>query len=192
VLALASRDEAETGWWLPRILTTLTAAGDYTRAREIWASASRARTEPGSWIYDGSFSDPKAPPPFNWTLTSSTLGLAEREAGGRLHIVYYGHDDGFLATQLLVLTPGTYRLFMELLGEPSRARLLNWSLWCDKASVPVGSITLDAAAAKGWRFEVPKGCAAQWLKLGGSAAEISQPSDVTISGLKLERAASGA
>jgi hypothetical protein len=191
VLALASNNETETSWWLPRLLTTLTAAGEYDQARAIWAKASHVRPGPSELIYDRSFSDAKAAAPFNWTLTSSTLGLAERQAGGRLHVLYYGHDDGFLATQLLVLPRGKYRLSMKLVGDPSRARLLNWSVWCDKGSAPLASVTLDSAAARGWTFEVPQDCAAQWLKLGGSAAEISQPSDVTISDLKLERGGQG-
>ncbi len=192
VLGLASNTEAETSWWLPQLLTTLTADGEYAQARAIWAKAARVRIEQGSWIYDRSFSDSKSPPPFNWALTSSTLGLAERQAGGRLHVVYYGHDDGFLATQMLVLPPGAYRLSMKLLGDPGRAHLLNWSVWCDKALSPLGSVTLDAAAAHGWKFSVPTGCAAQWLKLGGSPADISQASDVTISDLRLERDGPGA
>lgn len=187
VLALASNNESERSQWLPRLLTTLTAAGDYARARTIWAGASKAGTGVRSLIYDSSFSDPKAAPPFNWALTSSSLGLAERQPGGRLHVVYYGHDDGFLATQLLVLQPGSYRLTLRLAGDAAHAQQLNWSVWCDKGLSPLGSVTLDAVAAHGWKFEVPRDCAAQWLKLGGSSAEISQASDVTISSLRLER-----
>src|SRR5581483_8764729 len=118
------------------------------------------------------FSDRTSPPPFNWTLTSSTVGLAERQPGGRLHVLFYGQEDGFLASELLLLTPGAYRLSMQLLGDPSRAHNLNWSIWCDKAGEPIASITLDAAAALGWRFEVPKACPAQWLKLSGVSGEV--------------------
>lgn len=192
VLALAQGDETERSSWLPRLLTTLTSAGDYARARAIWASAARIKLTPGEWLYDREFVDTKAPTPFNWALASSTLGLAERQRGGRLHIVYYGQEDGFLASELLLLPAGNYRLTMQLLGDKSRARALNWSIWCDKAPAPIGSTTLDAAADRGWTFIVPKGCAAQWLKLGGSAGEIARPSDLTIGGLNLQRAGAGA
>ena len=80
---------------------------------------------------------------------------------------------------------------MQLMGDPARAKMLNWSVWCDKAAAPIASATLDAAV-RGWRFDVPSGCAAQWLKLSGSSADISQQVDMTIAGLRLERVNRGA
>jgi len=178
--------------WLPSLLNTLTAAGKYGQARAIWARMSHAQGGSDQLIYDSSFSDRTSPPPFNWTLTSSTVGLAERQPGGRLHVLFYGQEDGFLASELLLLTPGAYRLSMQLLGDPSRAHNLNWSIWCDKAGEPIASITLDAAAALGWRFEVPKACPAQWLKLSGVSGDVPQQTDITIGSLKLEKAGPGA
>jgi hypothetical protein len=35
---------------------------------------------------------------------------------------------------------------------------------------------------------VPANCPAQWLKLSGMSGDISQQADVTIAGLKLEKA----
>src|SRR5581483_11397215 len=178
--------------WLPSLLNTLTAAGKYGQARAIWARMSHAQGGSDQLIYDSSFSDRTSPPPFNWPLTSSTVGLAERQPGGRLHVLFYGQEDGFLASELLLLTPGAYRLSMQLLGDPSRAHNLNWSIWCDKAGEPIASITLDAAAALGWRFEVPKACPAQWLKLSGVSGDVPQQTDITIGSLKLEKAGPGA
>jgi hypothetical protein len=79
-----------------------------------------------------------------------------------------------------------------LFGDPERARVLNWSVWCDKTDAPIASVGLDAAAARGWRFDVPAGCPAQWLKLSGSSADVPQQIDVSIGGLRLERSAPGA
>jgi hypothetical protein len=81
---------------------------------------------------------------------------------------------------------------MQLLGDPARARSLNWSIWCDKAAEPISSVTLDAAAARGWNFQVPAGCSAQWLKLSGVSSDMPQQTDLTIGALKLEKAGSGA
>jgi len=187
VLALADPRENPVGSrWLAALLDTLTGAGQYDKAREIWARASGAPS--GELIHDAGFTDKVAPPPFNWSLTSSSVGLAERQPGGRLHVVFYGQEDGILAAQLLLLQPGTYRLSMQLLGDPVRAKTLSWSIWCDKAAAPVASATLDSAALRGWTFTVPAGCAAQWLKLSGSSTDISQQVDVTVGALKLERA----
>lgn len=190
VLALADlRQKAGDAPWLTPLLNSLTVAGDYGRAQAIWARATGVR--PGPYLYDASFSDKTSPPPFNWSLTSSAVGLAERQAGGRLHVVFYGRDDGILATQLLLLQPGRYRLSMQLTGDAARARSLNWSIWCDKAAEPISSVTIDAAA-RGWQFTVPQGCRGQWLRLSGAAGELPQQVDVTIAGLKLEEAGAGA
>jgi len=190
VLALADpRQKAGDAPWLAPLLNSLIVAGDYGRAQAIWARA--AGVHAGPYLYDASFSDKSSPPPFNWALTSSAVGLAERQAGGRLHIIFYGQDDGILATQLLLLLPGRYRLSMQLMGDAARARSLNWSIWCDKAAEPISSVTIDAAA-RGWQFTVPQGCRAQWLRLSGAAGELPQQADATIAGLKLEKAGAGA
>jgi hypothetical protein len=81
---------------------------------------------------------------------------------------------------------------MQLLGDPARAHNLTWSIWCDKTLEPVASVTLDVAATRGWRFEVPSDCPAQWLKLSGVSSDMPQQSDVTVAGLKLEQAGAGA
>jgi hypothetical protein len=192
VLALAgvSQGAGERSWLEP-LLNTLIRGGRYTQARAIWSKASGAKNA-GELLHDAAFRDQTAPPPFNWALTSSTVGLAERQAGGRLHVIFYGQEDGFLASQLLVLPPGTYRLSMQLLGDPARSRVLSWSVWCDKAAAPLASATLEATAARGLFIKVPAGCAAQWIRLAGASSDISQQADVTIAGLRLERVPSGA
>ena len=191
VLALAERNQKLLDApWLGPLLNSLIVAGNYAQAQAIWARASGAK--PAAALYDAGFADKASPPPFNWALTSSAVGLAEREPGGRLHVVFYGQQDGILATQLLLLSPGEYQMTLQLAGDAAHARSLNWSIWCDKAAEAIGSVTLDAAAQRGWRFSVPSGCRAQWLKLSGVAGELPQQVDATISALKLERAHAGA
>lgn len=184
-LALADpRRKPDESPWIAPLLNTLTDAGRYGEARSVWARITGVR--PGELIHDATFSDPKAPPPFNWALTSSAVGLAERQAGGRLHVVFYGQEDGMLASQLLLLPAGAYRLSMRVLGDAARAKALNWSIWCDKAAAPIASVTLERAG-HGWQFAVPSDCPAQWLKLSGSSGDIPQEADVTFVGFKLER-----
>jgi hypothetical protein len=193
VLALADpRQSAQQAQWLTPLLNTLTRTGRYEQARAIWAQKTGVRFAVDQLLYDAGFTDRSSPPPFNWDLSSSTVGIAERQPGGRLHLVYYGQEDGFLASQLLLLQPGHYRLSLQLLGDPARAHVLSWSIWCGQSGQPAASVTLDVAAARGWRFEVPAGCPAQWLKLSGASADISQQTDVTIGGLRLVKEQPGA
>lgn len=191
-LALAGPDTAANQQWMLILVNTLVTAGDYPRAYDAWVRLASGRARQGELVHDLSFDDTIAPPPFNWQLTSSTVGLAERQKGGRLHVLYYGNEDGSLATQLLLLQAGQYRLSLRLFGDPARAHALTWSIWCDKAPQPISSITLDLAATRGWQFAVPAGCSAQWLKLSGTSTDMGQQVDVSIGGLRVAKATTGA
>lgn len=193
VMALVNgRRNVRDAPWLAPLLSTLVSTGSYAEARSFWARASGHPVKPVEVLHDAGFTDSRSPPPFNWALTSSTVGTVERQGGGRLHIVFYGQEDGILASQLLLLQPGAYHLSMQLLGDPAHAKALTWSLWCDKADAPTSSVTLEAAAASGWTFQVPAACPAQWLRLSASSSDLSQQSDFSIAGLKLQRALPGA
>lgn len=192
--ALALADPHETGSqpWLVAVVDTLIKAGDYPAARSAWGRMAGSEARAGELIHDAGFGDRNSPPPFNWQLASSSVGLAERRPGGSLHVLFYGSEDGTLASQLLMLPAGSYRLSMRLAGDPARAHSLTWAIWCDKAPQPLASVTLDVAAAHAWQFQVPANCQAQWLKLSGVSTDMSQQVDVSISGLTLSRASAGA
>jgi hypothetical protein len=190
ILALASpRQRKGSSSWLPVLLNSLIAAGDYAQARAIWGSFSGIGTASQPTLFDPDFSRPGPPPPFNWTLTSSTVGLAERQSAGRLHAIYYGQEDGVLAQQLLVLPLGRYRLSMRLQGGASQPKALSWNLLCNGAPAPAASIRLDVAATRGWTFDVPANCPAQWLQLSGVSGDLPQQSEVTINALRLAEVA---
>ena len=174
--------------WAPRLIQSLVAAGDYSRARMVWSQVARVSSAGAPLIYDPAFRDGNAPAPFNWTLTSSTVGFAERRKGGGLHVLYYGQEDGPLASQLLILQPGSYRLAMQVSGDPARLRSLAWAVTCANSNASVARIILDpAAAAKGWTITIPAGCPAQKLELIGISSDLPVQTDATISGLRLDR-----
>jgi hypothetical protein len=193
ILSLADlgrfRDRAPP-WSVP-LLGGLVRDGQYAKAHDVWSRVAHVRPAPGTLIFDAAFADARTPPPFNWALTGSTVGLAERQPGGRLHVLFYGQEDGALASQLLLLAPGRYRLSMQLSGDAARARSLVWSVTCANSNATLARIPLDAvAAAKGWPITVPDNCPAQKLELLGVAADLPQQVDLTISRLRLGREAS--
>jgi hypothetical protein len=194
VLALATpgRRGPKTPW-LPTLLASLTSAGQYAKARQIWAQMSGVHVRPDS-LHDPQFNSPGASPPFNWALTSSTVGFAERQRGGGLHVIFYGQEDGILATQTLVLPPGRYRLSMNASGGASRTDALQWTIVCSATNRPIASTPLNAAAGRGWAFAVPSSCPAQRLELVGSSSDLpqQQQADVTIRSLSLSREGQGA
>jgi len=184
VLALSAGDRGiARSSWFPVLLKSLTDAGQYQRAFALWSQASGVRPSPGGMIHDPDFTDRSSPPPFNWSLTASTVGLADRESGGRLHILFYGQDDGVLATQMLLLAPGTYRLSAPLVPGGSAPQAVSWSLRCDKAAEPLSSAPINSL----WTFTVPPGCPAQHLELIGKSADMPQQTDVTIGTVRLQR-----
>jgi hypothetical protein len=172
--------------WLQPLLVALVAKGRFAEAKRIWATVARVEPQSGQYLFDAAFTDAISPPPFNWTLTSSAIGLAERQPGGRLHVIYYGQDDGVLASQLLILPPGRYRLAMTVSGGGAGGRPMRWALTCANAQAPFTAAGLDALARGPWTFDVPAGCGAQRLDLVGASADIPQQVEVTLSGLSLE------
>lgn len=176
--------------WVGVLLSSLVASGDYARAREIWSSVGGGRRS-NDLVFDRTFSTPEPSPPFNWSLASNTIGLAERQPGGRLHVIFYGNVDGVLASQLLMLTAGAYHLQMQLVGSPVHLETLRWTVRCDKAAEPIDSIGIDELEARGgWNFQIPQDCPAQWLELSGRSGDVSQQAEAIITGFKLSRAGS--
>jgi len=172
------------GTWSDKLVASLVAGQQYGRAHAVWTQ--RAHAGPGSGVFDPGFTRSDAPPPFNWALTSSTVGLAERRQG--LHVIFYGQEDGVLASQLLLLGPGDYRLAMPVTGDVAHARSLVWTLTCVNSNTVIARFVLDPpAAARGWAFSVPAGCPAQRLELSGVSTDMPQQVDVTIPRLQLER-----
>jgi hypothetical protein len=176
-----------TSPWVAQMVASLIAAKDYARARQVWARNAHVESAANATIFDPDFNNRVAPPPFAWSLTSSSVGLAERGPGGGLRVIYYGQEDGVLASQLLLLKPGRYRLAMRAGGDPSRARSLVWTLTCAGSATPFARFPLDPGEAnRGWTFDVPAGCPAQTIALSGVSSDMPQEADVTISGLRLE------
>lgn len=169
--------------WPGLLIANLVKAGRFAQARAVWLATAHPTSSLGTLVYDEIFSDAGAPAPFNWTLTSSALGFAERQPAGRLHVVYDGADNGSLAWQLLLLRPGRYQLAMHVLGDLKHSASMSWKLSCIEPRKPLLDVNLAAIVQA--PFAVPKGCAAQRLELFGSAPDLPQAADVTISGLSV-------
>jgi hypothetical protein len=170
--------------WVGILLHSLITSGDYSRARTIWSSVGGGHAD-DQLIYDATFSSPGPPPPFNWALTTSTVGLAERQPGKRLHVIFYGNEDGVLASELLLLPPGAYRLQMQVAGAPVHEEALIWSVRCDKSQDAIASGDLTQVTSRGLTFQVPPDCPAQWLELSGRSGDVAQQSEAIITGLSL-------
>jgi hypothetical protein len=121
-------------------------------------------------VYDGEFRGLPGAAPFNWTLASG----AAIEAGGAapdglLVARASSSPSGPLARQLLVLSPGPYRLVIEAAASADAA--MSWRISCRG-----GAALADLAVPQGLEpvraettFTVPTGCVLQDLALVASA-----------------------
>jgi tetratricopeptide (TPR) repeat protein len=174
--------------WQQRLVRNLVTDGQYAKALAAWARFTAKPAQTGV-LRDPEFASTDTPPPFGWTLASGAAGVAEPEAQGRLHILYYGRDNLVLAGQTLMLQPGRYRLSMRIHGAAVAAEPLSWRVRCLPSSGQIAEISLAATGQGGaltMPFQVPSsGCAAQQLELVGTAPEIPEQTDLTIGGLGL-------
>lgn len=172
--------------WLGSLVHSLIDAGDYRQARAVWAQASGIDLAMSSGLFDPDFRDGRALPPFNWALTSSSVGLAERRSG-RLYVIYYGEQDGPLARQLVLLPPGNYRFAAPATGDLTGTGL-GWVVRCANAKPDqhLGSALLRAGALQ---FAVPADCPAVWIELTGRSSDIGRRNEATVGPARLIRVA---
>lgn len=117
-------------------------------------------------------------PPFGWRLQQSN-GIAELTSRG-LELVHYGRSQWPVATQTLLLQPGSYRINFQ--AEPLNGAFppLAWQVSCLKG----GEILLDLPFERSGLFELPQrdtfvvpgqNCSAQRLTL---TAKVDDDSEV--------------
>jgi hypothetical protein len=182
VLALAANDGIPDPDWRGTLVSALASAGLYPKAYTTWARLSGVR--PAGGLFNPEFRDLPAPPPFNWALPQGSEGVAEPDGKGGLAVLYYGRANAVLASQLLLLQPGNYRLGTSVEGAGGDGAI-HWVLRCAEGQKTLADIRLRPGAVSGG-FTVPAGCQAQWLELQGIAADTPAITDLTIRGLRLE------
>lgn len=182
VLALATNSRNPDPDWRASLLSQLVASGQPKRAYLLWLRLTGAR--PNAGLYNPRFTKGSAPPPFNWTYADTPEGIAEADGKGGLDLLYYGRAAATLASQVMILRPGAYRLAMKVDagdGEPSAIRAV---IRCLPAEKPIAEIPLRPGMATG-SFMVPEGCQSVRLDLGGVAGDVPETTEVTISDPRL-------
>ncbi len=177
ILALSKsgpQNDSGSKAWQERLLKGFIDKGDYGRAYSIWRQFSDVPESGSPLLFNGEFRPLAAPPPFNWSFTSTSAGFAE-PADGTLRVLYFGRTDAALAGQLLLLSPGRYALKTAVRGQIPEG-VLEWTLACQ----PRGDVILRGdLGANAQTFAVPQAnCPAQRLVLHGRAQDV--PSDVDV------------
>jgi hypothetical protein len=147
----------------------------------------------GKGLYDPDLGGMPGSPPFNWRLVAGAEGVAERASGGGLQVAYYGRVNAELAEQLLMLEPGRYRFEFQAEGDAKgETSKVGWTLTCQGSKsvlmqLPLSGITYAPRKISA-TFAVPTGgCAGQWLRLAGTAAEFPAENSITMRKLKIAK-----
>ena len=191
----APADAAGVPAWQGQLVASVAERGDVARAYQLWRTFSAPRApERKAGIYDGGFQGLPGSGPFNWQFPPSPAGVAERTAANALQIDYYGRADTELGNQLLILTPGRYRLAVRAEGDAEgEGSRLSWSVDCQPskarlADLPLAKLNYSPRLVSA-NFTVPAaGCSAQWLRLRGTAGEFPKAQNVTISAIQIQPA----
>ena len=172
--------------WHGRLIQSLIRSGDYAGADALWRRVAGVANR--GLLFNPQFRMSSAPPPFNWQFSMGSAGVAEPSGSGGLDVIYYGRDEVTLASQLLRLVPGRYRLAMRVDG-PSQASGLAWTILCapgNKAllELPLGTVGKGPVAGV---FAVPAAdCPAQAIELRGRPANSAATEQFTFFDLKLD------
>ena len=186
VVALGGTYDPAKAPWLRGMINTLVEKQQYQQARRLWERTAGIAAGSGKvGIFDANFRNSQALPPFNWELTSSSVGLAERQSG-RLQVIFYGQSGGTLARQLLLLPPGRYQIAAPATGG-GPSDLLFWQVRCASGRQPAEIARAQARSGR-LAFNVPADCPAQWLELIGRASDFGSETEMAIGPLSLSQA----
>lgn len=171
--------------WKSHLVEAFIDKGDYRKAYNVWRIFAGLPSGSSPLLFNGEFRNTSAPPPFDWTYTSSSGGVAE-PSDGSLQVLYYGREDSILASQLLLLPAGTYRFNAPASGSAA-AGALAWTVSCAGSGKTL--MQLEVGSSSTDQFTVPADCEAQALALNGRSLEVPKDSDVKVERVALERVA---
>jgi hypothetical protein len=179
--------------WQRALISKLVEKGDFARAYGLWRSFSKVPgTGDNKGLYDGGFAGLPGAPPFNWQFSSGSAGVAALARPPALEVEYYGREDFELAKQLLVLSPGSYRLRFRAEGAAKgQDGQLSWTIGCAGGGGQLVSVALKDVTASprviAANFSVSPACKGQWLRLKGDAGEFGTTQRVLISDMAIEK-----
>lgn len=162
------------------LLASLVEKGDFDRAYTAWLGWLPADALGKlAYVYDGEFTGARGAPPFNWKVSTSGDASASVERGHGLRFDYLPGADAELASEMLMMTPGNYRLSsvaaLDNLRNPDTEVPVGWRLLCLPSRAEVltmrfqNSTDPKPVAAD---FTIGENCQAQLLELAGLAMEM--------------------
>ncbi len=193
VLALmpTAKSVSKDSDWPRRLVQSMVVAQDYAGAEAMWTRLAGVGNR--GLLYNPGFRDLPGPPPFNWSYGSSGAGVAAPASEGGLDVIYYGREEITLASQMLRLSPGRYRLAMRI-DALSAAGGLGWTVNCYPGPSAAMQLPLETSAngtVAGVVTIPATGCAAQSIELRGRPGDTAETVQLRIFDLSLAPVAAG-
>jgi hypothetical protein len=192
LLAMNDRAAIAKSGAVPDVLARLVAARRYDLARELHARFAPAGSS-GALLADPRFTLAAAYP-FGWLLTNSDGVAAFPVRHGSEGLLGFSAEEGRggeVASQVLMLAPGRYRLGASLHALSDRSARPFWSIVCTDPPYEQ-LLRLDTAfgegSLQGGAFTVPASCEAQQLALNLRASFAGGPLSGEIGDLSLMHA----
>lgn len=142
---------------------------EYAGAYAIWASL--LAKPPANAVFDGSFENEEASPPFAWRL-ENTSDIQTRRVSGALRVSAFGSLPALAAEQQLLLPPGASTIsFQARSSVSSTPAKYEWRLKCQSGKNITNFAIAPSAewTTQAMRLEIPADCGAQTLQLYGTA-----------------------
>lgn len=189
-------DAPLTNQELTQLYMHLLDKGQIEAVRTVRAAINRP---PAGAVANGGFGDAGAPEPFQWRLAQEAGAVVEivpdevRPADPALRVAYDGYATVRFAEQLMLLSPGRYRLTAEARAEAGQPHeRIVWNLICSPGDVRVLSVPAVGPSATAWsplsaEFTVPAGCAGQWLRLESRGDDRRTPTTAWIDRVAIVR-----
>lgn len=151
----------------------------YEFAYYVWLQALPSESfSTMGFLVNGSFEQDPSGAPFDWSISGGagvTIDIAQRFDADGEHALYLEFGPGRTrfkgVSQLVMLSPGRYRLSGRLQGEVSGKRGLRWQISCLPKKEVVGETPMFLGSTPQWsnfaaEFEIPAdGCRMQQLRL---------------------------
>jgi len=143
--------------------------GAIPQAYSLYRQVRKYSTLNAPLLRGGDFETAGGLAPFEWQLTDGTDRQGVREpregAQGQFALSLYGDSAGEIARQLMVLSPGTYRISGRAGGVSTDAARPTIAVICAKDAVVAANIALPAGNRSGFEgtFKIPANCPAQWM-----------------------------
>ena len=153
-------------------------------ARRGRSGRRSAAAMPGSaLVFDPGFSRPDPPPPFNWSLDffdDRPCGAAAGRAAPRHFLRQRGR--GARRASCCCSRRAAIGCRCRSSARRCTPRRCAGRSVATRRREPIAIIGIDQAARRGWTFQVPANCPAQWLELSGRSGDIAQQAEATITG----------